>query len=126
MSVAVTVDDLRAEIGRFGPTPYLLTVSDDGRPHSVAVTVAWGGEELVMKCGRRTAANLRARPLVSLLWPPIEPGGYSLIVDGDARMEGTGDAAVVAVAPTRGVLHRPSAEAPRPGASCADDCVRLR
>jgi hypothetical protein len=60
---------------------------------------------------------------VSLLWPPAEPGGYSLIVDGTAAAgvrEGR-----LAVTPTRAVLHRP-ASAPgdaRPG--CSADCVPI-
>ena len=38
MSIPVTLDRLRDEIAGFASTAtYLLTVSDDGRPHSVAV-----------------------------------------------------------------------------------------
>ena len=31
------------------------------------------------------AATPQVHPEVSLLWPPFEPGGYSLISDGVAR-----------------------------------------
>lgn len=125
MSVPVGLEELRAEAERRGTTPYLLTVGDDGRPHSVAVSARWQGGALVVRAGRRTAANASARPLVSLLWPPGEPGGYSLIVDGDAAVEGEGEDAHVVVRPTRGVLHRP-ASAPAPLAEgCSADCRPL-
>ncbi len=73
---------------RFGPTPYLLTVGDDQRAHATAVTVEWQDDELVMSVGARSARNATARPEVSLLWPPFEPGGYSLISDGVVRDTG--------------------------------------
>ncbi|HYC57099.1 MAG TPA: pyridoxamine 5'-phosphate oxidase family protein [Candidatus Binatia bacterium] len=126
MSVPVTLEALREQVRRFGTTTYLLTVADDGRPHSVAVSVAWDGDDLIMKCGRRTLSNVAARPLVSLLWPPVETGGYSLIVDGDAAVRDQGGEARAVVRPTRAVMHRPSPSTPRPDAECADDCVRLR
>jgi hypothetical protein len=39
---------------------------------------------------------------VSLLWPSLVPGSYSLIVDGDASLDG----AEVVVRPSRAVRHR--------------------
>ena len=88
MSIAVSLDRLREETQRFGATPYLLTVSDDARAHATAVTVEWQDDELVMGVGSRSARNAAARPEVSLLWPPFEPGGYSLISDGVVRDTG--------------------------------------
>ena len=85
MSIAVALDELRAQIGAFTTDAYLLTVRDDGRAHSVAVPVRWEGDDLVVPAGNTTAANAAARPLVALLWPPPERGGYSLIVDADRR-----------------------------------------
>jgi hypothetical protein len=101
----------------------LLTVSDDARPHAVAVAAAWDGAALALSVGKRTAANASARPQVSLLWPPNEPGGYSLIVDGTAAA--TREEGRIAVTPTRAVLHRPAAtpEAAKPG--CSADCVPI-
>lgn len=125
MSVPVALDRLRDEAGRFGPRPYLLTVSADGRAHAVSVAVAWDGDELVMAAGRRTVANAADRPHVSLLWPPHEPDGYSLIVDGEAHVSAGPDGAGVAVTPTTAVLHR---SAPNPGAgasACGSDCIPL-
>jgi hypothetical protein len=123
MSIAVSLDRLREETQRFGATPYLLTVSDDARAHATAVTVEWQGDELVMGVGSRSARNAAARPEASLLWPPFEPGGYSLISDGVVR--DLGDERV-AFAPTRAVLHRPAAEPiSKDGSACASDCVPL-
>ncbi len=122
MSIPVALEKLRAEAERYGATPFLLTVSDDGRPHSVAISASWDGGALSAKTGKRTAANVAARRLVSVLWPPIEPGGYSLIVDGEGAVEGTGDDARVVVRPTRGVLHRPAASPTAIPDGCSADC----
>jgi len=107
VSIAVGLDELRAKIDEFDTDAYLLTVSDDGRAHSVAVTVNWSGDELVVTSGGTTRRNASARRLVALLWPPPERGGYSLIVDAEvARIDD--DAGVVALVPTHAVLHRPA------------------
>jgi hypothetical protein len=121
MSVPVPLDGLRAEIAARGPTAYVLTVSPDGRPHSVAVSVSWGDDNMVMAGGSRTVANAVARPLVSLLWPPDEAGGYSLIVDGDASARDN----LVVVRPTRAVLHRPAPAGPDGTSSGGSDCVAV-
>ncbi|HZQ86449.1 MAG TPA: pyridoxamine 5'-phosphate oxidase family protein [Acidimicrobiales bacterium] len=113
MSVPVALEELRDQINRFGAYPYLVTVSDDGRPHTVGVDVAWDGDQLVAGAGRRTAANVTDRPLVTLLWPPYEADGYTLIVDGDAAL--LADAEEITVTPTRAVLHKPTAG---PGMNC--------
>jgi hypothetical protein len=125
MSIPVSLDRLRGEVARYGAAPYLLSVGDDGRPHSVSVAIAWQVDALVARVGKRSAANVAARPLVSLLWAPREAGGYSLIVDGDGAVEDAGDAARVRVRATRAVLHRPAATpaAAKPG--CSADCVEL-
>src|SRR5262245_50811449 len=126
MSIPVEIERLRAEGERYGPSPYLLTTGDDGRPHSVSVSARWAGATLVIESiGKRTAANVAARNLVSLLWPPHEPGGYSLIVDGDGALEGDGEAVRVVVRPTRGVLHRPAAPGVEIPEGCSADCRPL-
>jgi hypothetical protein len=111
VSVPVALDKLRGEVDRFGASPYVITVSDDGRPHAVTVTVAWDGDRLAAGAGRTTSANAGDRPLVSMLWPPYEPDGYSLIVDGTASI----DADRLLLLPARAVLHRPKAG---PGMDC--------
>jgi hypothetical protein len=115
MSVGVELDRLHEEVARFGPHPYLLTVSDDGRPHATSVTVGFDGEDLVAGVGRRSAANVAERPAISLLWPPIEDGGFSLIVDGVGSVEGER----VNLRPEKAILHRQRADGP------GSDCVRL-
>lgn len=113
----------------FHASPYLLTVRDDGRPHAVAVVVSWSGEALVLAAGKTSAANATTRSLVSLVWPPDEVGGYSLIVDGEAEVGLAGGSPVVRVRPTKAVLHR--APAPTDGAvapggdGCTSDCISL-
>jgi hypothetical protein len=108
VSIAVGLDELRAQTDHFD-TAYLLTVSDDGRAHSVAVAVGWAGDDLVVPAGRTSTHNATARPLVSLLWPPSPPAGYSLIVDatfvGSGEVEGGHQ---LTLRPTKAVLHRPA------------------
>jgi hypothetical protein len=125
MSIPVALERLRSEVERFSRPPYLLTVGGDGRPHAVATTAAWREQVLVARVGRRSADNAAQRPGVSLLWPPDEAGGYSLIVDGHAQLEGEGDGAQAVITPLRGVLHRPASAPPPEGASCSADCVPL-
>jgi hypothetical protein len=117
VSVPVTLDQLREEVVRFGSAPYLISVTSDGRPHAVSVTVTWDGDELAADAGRTTLANAAERPSVSLLWSPVEPGGYSLIVDGLARVDAAAERVVVQ--PGKAVLHRSRSEAP------GSDCVTV-
>lgn len=98
----VELEALAEQVAAHGPQALLLTVNEHDRPHAVAVEVSVEGARLRAGAGSRTAANVTRRPGVSLLWPSLEPGSYSLIVDGDARI----DAAEVVVEPTRAVRHR--------------------
>jgi Pyridoxamine 5'-phosphate oxidase len=112
MSIPVSLERLRDEIRGFGAAPYLLTVSDDGRPHCVSVAIDWQGDDIVIGAGNRTTANAAARPSVSLLWAPKSSGGYSLIVDGTVTStSGSGDGDNrVTMQPTGAVLHRPATD----------------
>jgi hypothetical protein len=126
VSVSVSLERLREEVARHGDVAYLLTVGGDGRPHTVQLAVAWSddADELVVMPGKGTLANAAARPLVSLLWPPTEPGGYSLIVDGEAT--GTGDGIDrLAVTPTKAVLHRPARSSDADIVAHGYDCVAV-
>ena len=123
MSVSVKLPDLRSATDDYG-WAYLLTSGDD-RPHVVAVTPVWDGEELRFTVGRGSARNAGARPAVTLCYPPLEPGGYSLIVDGDAAVVGD-DAPSIRLTPTGAVLHRPAAPGSAVGTTgCASDCLPL-
>jgi len=125
MSVAVALDELRAVLAALERAPYLVTVSDDGRPHAVAVPWTWRDDDLEVPAGNRTVANAAVRPDVTLLWPANDLGGYTLIVDGTAgHTEGTGTGDnCIRIRPTRAVLHRP-ATGPT-GTACDADCVPL-
>jgi hypothetical protein len=124
MTIPVPLDELRAALAERGEGAYLLTVSDDARPHAVHVPVAWRGEALAVEVGTRSAANAAARPLVSLLFPVRQAGDYSLIVDGRAAADGQR----LLIAPLKAVLHRPAAgvkAAAAADAACGADCVPL-
>jgi Pyridoxamine 5'-phosphate oxidase len=125
MSIPVQMERLRAAIEERSPTAYVLTVSDDGRPHAVHVPVRWEGDTLAVEVGRRTATNARARPSISLLYPLRTEGDYSLIVEGSAAVVSDGNGGRLLVTPTRAVLHRPAAGRDPTASSCDADCVPL-
>lgn len=103
MSLKVELAELPAQIGNF-EFAYLLTVDDDQRPRAVGVIPALVGAELLLgEQGNRTLSNVTARAQVSLIWPPKDAAGYSLIVDGMALISGK----AVTLIPTNAVLHRP-------------------
>lgn len=105
------------------PYAYLITVDDGYRAHTVTVEPELRGATLdVGLIGGRTQQNLARRRDVTLLWPPSEPGGYSLIVDGEAETSEAGDAVRLTVVPTRALLHR-DADSPEAAKGCLHDCV---
>lgn len=124
MSIPVPLERLRAALEERGGNAYLLTVSDDARPHAVDGPVAWEGDRLAADVGKRSAANAAARPGVSLLYPVRADGDYSLIVDGTAAVEEREGGHRLLITPTKAVLHRPAA-APDPSSPCGADCVPL-
>ena len=127
MSIAVDLEQLRATTDTLGRAPYLLTVSDDGRAHSVAVAWEWHDDEIDCAVGNRTLANARSRPDVSLLWAPDDADGYSLIVDATVTATagtGSGDN-IVRLRPVRAVLHRPAPDGAALASGCGADCVPL-
>ena len=127
MSMSVALEGLRDEIDRQGPVAFFLSVGSDGRPHSVQLPVTWVEPgQLVVHPGDGTVANAAARPLVSLLWPPTQSGGYSLIVDATVvATSGSGGANSVTVAPTKAVLHRRARADDPTAAAHGSDCVRV-
>lgn len=105
---------------------YLVTVGPEHGPHVVTATAVVDGDRLrVGGPGVRTRANLTHRSVVTLVWPPSAPGGYSLIVDGVADS----GADEVIVTPTRAVLHRPAQRSAPPTGSedggCQADCIEV-
>jgi len=122
MSIPVELTGLPQAMARYR-FAYLLTGGAQGAPHAVAVTpVLENGVLVIEGVGRRSRANLLERPAVGLVWPPLSVSEHSLIVDGQAAMDGD----TLRITPTRAVLHRPvpSPEPVAPGA-CGADCVEL-
>lgn len=121
MSITVELDKLAETLADFAYA-YLVTVGDDYRAHTVAVTPVLSGRELhIGSVGNSTRRNAAAHPTVTLLWPPREPGGYTLIVDGGAAVNDDG----VSVRPTGAVLHRPATPGVPTASGCGDDCLPL-
>ena len=114
------------------PFAYLITVDDSYRVHTVTVEpmlrdAADGSGPLldVGLIGGTTRENLASRADVTLLWPPPQPGGYSLIVDGRAEAtESDAQTVRLGVVPTRALLHREAdPDSPKAVKGCLHDCV---
>jgi hypothetical protein len=108
------------------PFAYLITVDDDYRAHTVTVEPELREAILdIGLIGGRTRENLAHRSDVTLLWPPPEPGGYSLIVDGRAEAtESDAQTVRLGVLPTRALLHRDAdPDSPEAAKGCLHDCV---
>jgi Pyridoxamine 5'-phosphate oxidase len=105
-----------------GPGAYVLTVSSNGRPHAVYLNVAWSDGRLVAEVGNTTAANAKARPEISLLFPVRGADDYSFFVDGRGSVDSGGGVHRLVLTPTRAVFHR-QGPASDPNSSCAADCV---
>jgi hypothetical protein len=118
MSVPVELEALADKVEEFGAGAYAVTADAQATCHVVSVRAVWQGDELVIGAGRHTSDNVTATGGVTLLWPAPLGEPYSLIVDGEGRVET--DGATIVVRPTRAVLHRVA------GADAAlDSCVKL-
>jgi hypothetical protein len=102
VSIAVALEELAAKVGDY-PYCYLVTTGEE-RPHLLAVKPTTVEAGLRCETGHSSRANVVRNPLVVLLFPPVEPDGYSMIVDGRGEVNGDG----VVVIPTWAVLHRPA------------------
>ena len=111
MSIKVRVDELDETLDRFGWQPFVVSTGDDGVPHLTHTVLERDAEGYRAVVGRRTAANVSARPAVALLWPTPEPGTHSLIVDALASVIDGADEPTIRLRPTGAVLHRPAGEA---------------
>lgn len=121
MSVKVEIGELGGALADFA-FAYLVTVGDDYRAHTVAVDAVWaGGRFTVGGVGNSTRRNAVAHPDVTLVWPPAQPGGYTLIADGHADVTDAG----LVIVPARAVLHRPATPGATTASGCGDDCVPL-
>lgn len=121
MSVPVDLDELAGALADF-TFAYLITVGDDHRAHAIAVEpVLTDGVFDVGPAGATTSRNVAAHDGITLVWPPREAGGHTLIVDGI----GTLAAGSLTVAPTRAVLHRRATAGPVGPTDCPHDCTPL-
>jgi hypothetical protein len=122
VSIPVEIADLERAMTEHD-TAYLLS-NLDGRTHVVTVDPRVVDEVLVVdEPGRRTSANLSANACCTLVFPPREPHGYTLLVDGVATLTGAG----LEIRPDTAVLHRPASQADGPSGSgdaaeCVNDC----
>lgn len=109
MSIRVELPDLPNEIVERGPAAFLLSSVMDSRPHaahlSFEVAAADGQVELRASAGRTARGNIGMRPAVSVLWPATKSNSHSLIVDGEARLDGDDHVIITA---TSAILHRPA------------------
>lgn len=120
----MTIRTLAEAISHYGRNAYLLTVAKDG-PHTSNVTIELRGGCIGCNVGVSAGKNITRKPNVSLFWPPTEPGGYALIVNGTATSEHQPTGATMAeIVLTKSVLHRPGPK-PDDDGPCASDCRRL-
>ena len=124
MSIPVDLADLNTALADFG-AGYLLTAAPGGRIKAVTVEPRIvAGRMVVSGPGRGSVANAGANPQVTVLFPPLAQRGYTLLVDGEASVEGDD----VHVRPSGAVLHRPASHSDGPGppasaAGCGHDCA---
>lgn len=116
---------LAEAIAHYGRDAYLLTVAKDG-PHTSNVTIELSGGRIGCNVGVSAARNIACERNVSVFWPPTEPGGYALIVNGTAasepRLTGVTTAEITV---TKSVLHRPGPKPDDGYGLCGSDCRRL-
>lgn len=104
---------------------FLVTVGDDYRIRTVAITPTFDGARLdIGPVGTHGRENMAARDAVTLVWPAPDVGEYSLFVDGRAEVPDD-PAGPVLVTPTKALLHRPVFEGGR-AVGTVHDCVQLK
>jgi hypothetical protein len=116
---------LSEAISQYGREAYLLTIGKDG-PHTSNVSIDLHGDVIGCTIGASAARNIAKEPHVSLFWPPTEPGGYAMIVNGIAagRREPSG-VTMAEITLTKSVLHRPGPKPADSDGPCASDCRRI-
>jgi hypothetical protein len=127
MSIPVELAGLAAALEDFG-SGYLMTTTDGAVKVVTVDPEVTDGVLVVERPGKGTVANLADNAAVTLVFPPREPRGFTLLVDGTGEVAGED----VRVTPTGAMLHRPRrhADGPPPPAfageqtdSCGNDCA---
>jgi hypothetical protein len=103
VSIEVPVERLAEALADF-PWGYLLTVSDGGQVRLLAVPTEFREGRIYVDAGDRARSNARARPAVTMVFPPPSGTELSLVVDGHATIDG----GTVRIDPQHAVLHRPA------------------
>jgi hypothetical protein len=122
MSIPVELSDLAGALADHGDG-YLLTCGARG-VKAITVTARVDGDVLrIPGASRGTSANLEGDPTATLLFPPREPRGHTLLIDGTARAVDDG----FELTPASAVLHRPAdhtdgAATGSTGSACGHDC----
>ena len=120
MSIPVDLESLREELAGHERPAYLVTAGDEGSPHLVSTFLTWVDGAFETECGASTARNLAVRAEVSVVVPPNEPDGYSLIFDATGEVV-EGETRMVRLTPSKAVLHRPGTGPA--GSGCGHDCL---
>ena len=122
MSIPVAPTDLRQALADFDSGYLLSTSSPQVKVVTVDPVADADGTLRISGPGRGTLRNVAENPAVTLVFPPRERHGYTLLVDGTAAASGESDVVVTA---TAAVLHRPAAHAdgPLPPDGCGHDCA---
>ncbi|MDN5745946.1 MAG: pyridoxamine 5'-phosphate oxidase [Nocardioidaceae bacterium] len=123
MSIPVALADLVRALTDFD-SGYLLTTSS---PAVKVVTVDPILDQAgTLRCvgpGGGTVRNLAENPALTVVFPPRERHGYSLLVDGTGEVDGED----VVVTPATAVLHRPASHGDGTASAdgCGQDCAPL-
>ena len=112
---------LHDAIAEYGTDAYLLTISADG-PHTSHVSVAQDGGQLTCALSKSAARNIDGQPCVSLLWPPLEKGGYSIVMNAKAAKTGADGVPMATLSLTKAVFHRPGVPQAGSTGPCPSDC----
>jgi hypothetical protein len=116
---------LSEAIVQYGKEAYLLTVGSDG-PHTSHVTVDLRGNVIGCAIGASAARNIARESNVSLFWPPKEPGGYAMIVNGTAAQTSeTAGVPIAEITLTKSVFHRRGPKSTGSDGPCASDCRQI-
>lgn len=105
MSVKVDLSELGKALDGLGDTCFLLTTNGAGSPHPSNVRVIFDSGKFRLSAGRRSCSNCAERNAVTLLWPALDDGAMSLLVDGVASVVDA-EAGTVELEPTSAIWHR--------------------
>ena len=127
MSIPVAAKDILTTIKEYGSSTYLVSTTVDNHPHVANLTFVIDKNDLIVTVGKRGTKNLENCPKVTLLWPPKELGGYSLIIDGIASKHENigGSGSVWKISFDSGILHRPAQSPVDDDPSCGSDCQTI-